>query len=527
MTTSAVESSKVHRLDRLRVKVGFRDPGRELSHHRSCCGYGGRVPVDAEDLVAGAGEVVKVPARTATRIEDAHSQLDPAAKKLVEEVGSFPEPIDPPSELFLFDASFSLYDPDVYRLILPDGRAFVIDQQEGLKSITDLNGNELTITDDGITHSSGKAVAFVRDAQGRIESITDPNGNPMSYGYDAQGDLISYRDRENNETTFTYLAAVPHHLDGIEDPRGLQPIRNDYDPATGRLVRHTDAFGETIEYTHQIGVRQEEILDRNGKLRVLEYDERGNVVLETDPNGKVILRAFDANNNRTCETEAHDPLQSGVDCQSSPNPTLFAYDARDNLLSQTDAEGNTTSFTYNVRDQVETATDPKNRTTTNVYDPEGNLTKIIDAAGTEADFTYDAQGNLKTQSVSVGGVTQTTSFDYDTSGNLNKETDAEGNETTFTYDTNGNRLTETRTRTLPDTSVETLVTNFVYDKLGRLVRTTDADGSFTRTVFDAIGKHKETFDKLGRKTAFEYDEMGQLSKINLPRYDNGRVHARQ
>ena len=408
-----------------------------------------------------------------------NATLEPVDGNFVYVVGSFPEPIDPPSELFLFDASFSLYDPDVYRLILPDGRAFVIDQQEGLKSITDLNGNELTITDDGITHSSGKAVAFVRDAQGRIESITDPNGNPMSYGYDAQGDLISYRDRENNETTFTYLAAVPHHLDGIEDPRGLQPIRNDYDPATGRLVRHTDAFGETIEYTHQIGVRQEEILDRNGKLRVLEYDERGNVVLETDPNGKVILRAFDANNNRTCETEAHDPLQSGVDCQSSPNPTLFAYDARDNLLSQTDAEGNTTSFTYNVRDQVETATDPKNRTTTNVYDPEGNLTKIIDAAGTEADFTYDAQGNLKTQSVSVGGVTQTTSFDYDTSGNLNKETDAEGNETTFTYDTNGNRLTETRTRTLPDTSVETLVTNFVYDKLGRLVRTTDADGSFT------------------------------------------------
>ena len=445
-----------------------------------------------------------------------NATLEPVDGNFVYVAGSFPEPIDPPSTLFLFDPSFNLYDPDVYRLTLPDGRAFVIDQEEGVKSITDLNGNELTITDDGITHSSGKAVDFQRDSEGRVESIIDPNGNPMFYAYDSQGDLVSYTDRENNETTFTYLTAVTHHLDGIVDPRGIMPIRNDYDPATGRLIRHTDAFGNTIEYTHQIGVRQEEILDRNGKLRVLEYDERGNVVLETDPNGKVILRAYDANNNKTCETEAHDPAQSGVDCQNSPNPVLFAYDARDNILSQTDAEGNTTSFTYNVRDQIETTTDPKSQTTTNVYDAQGNLTKIIDVAGTETDFTNDAQGNVKTQSVSVGGVAHTTSFDYDVSGNLTRETDAAGNETTFTYDANGNRLTETRTRTLPDTSVATLVTNFVYDKLGRVVSTTDTDGSFTRTVYDTIGKQKEIFDKLGRKTAFEYDEMGQLSKITYP-----------
>ena len=439
-----------------------------------------------------------------------NATLEPSDGNFAFVVGSFPGAVD------LFGTDFDLYDPEVYRLTLPDGRAFVIDQQDGLKSITDLNGNQLTVTDSGITHSSGKAVDFQRDSEGRIESIVGPNGNPMFYAYDVNGDLTSYTDLENNETKFTYLAAIPHQLEDIVDPRGITPIRNDYDPATGRLIRHTDAFGNTIEYNHDIGARQEVITDRELNVRVLAYDERGNVIRETDPNGKVILRSFDANNNRTCETEPHNPAQSGVDCESSPNPRLLIYDDKDNLLSQTDAEGNTTSFTYNARDQVETTTDPRNKTTTNVYDANGNPTKTIDAAGTETDFTYDTQGNVKTRTVTVGGVVHTTSFDYDASGNPTKETDAEGNETDFTHDSNGNRLTESRTRTLPDSSVQTLTTTSTYDKLGRLVRTTDPGGTFTRTVYDAIGKQKETFDKLGRKTTFAYDQMGQLETITYP-----------
>lgn len=44
-----------------------------------------------------------------------------------------------------------------------------------------------------------------------------------------------------------------------------------------------------------------------------------------------------------------------------------------------------------------------------------------------------------------------------------------------TYDGAGNRLTETRRRTMPDSSAETLITSFAHDSLGR-VTTTTADG---------------------------------------------------
>ena len=37
-----------------------------------------------------------------------------------------------------------------------------------------MNGNQLSITPAGITHSSGKGIAFERDAEGRIERM-DPD----------------------------------------------------------------------------------------------------------------------------------------------------------------------------------------------------------------------------------------------------------------------------------------------------------------------------------------------------------------
>jgi RHS repeat-associated protein len=433
-----------------------------------------------------------------------HSKLAPADGGLVYVVGGFPGPV----HLFR-QSDFTIYDPDRYRLTLPDGRELLIDEEDGLERLTDLNGNRLTISSGGITHSSGKSVLFDRDAQGRIESITDPEGNSMVYVYDGSGDLETYTDREENATTFTYLAAIAHHLDSIEDPRGITPIRNDYDPVTGRLIRHTDAFGKTIEYTHDLDTRQEIIEDREGNIRVLEYDDRGNVVRETDPNGKVIVRTFDDDNNRLSETDPHDPSET------NPPTTFFTYDDRDNQTSVTDPEGNTTEFTYNDRDQVLTSKDPRENVTTNVYDANGNLEKTIDAQGNETTFTYDAQGNVTSQSVEVEGDLCVTQFEYDAFGNLTKEIDALGNESTFTYDTNGNRLTETRTRTTP-TGVQTLVTTFTYDKQGRLTETQDPDGTTTRTVYDELGKQVESFDKLNRKTEFEYDDMGRLTKTTYP-----------
>ena len=406
--------------------------------------------------------------------------------------GTYPGPLD------LFDLGSAVaFDPDVYMLTLPDGRTLRINQATGLEVMADLNGNTLTITPAGITHSSGKGVDFIRDASGRIIQVTDPAGNGMTYGYDAAGDLTTFRDREDQITTFGYNAS--HGLLTINDPRGIQPIRNEYDDA-GRLIKHIDAFGNEITYTHDLSTRQEIVEDRLGHITVNEYDDHGNVVTVTDPLGGVTQRTYDARGNLLTETNAVGQQRT------------YTYDGRDNRLTDTDPLGNTTTYTYNARSQVLTITDPLDRVTTNEYDEAGNLIRAVDPAGRETTYTYNAAGLQTSVTDPLGHVARS---EYDGFGNLTKQNDALGNATTYTYDPNGNRLTETRTRTTT-AGLEMLITRFEYDQLGRLVKTTFPDGSTTQTIYNAIGKQGVTIDQLGRVTSYSYDAMGRLTRATFP-----------
>lgn len=390
------------------------------------------------------------------------------------------------------------YDPDQYVLTLQDGRQLRIDQQAGLQSVRDLNGNELTFSRDGISHSSGKSVTFSRDTQGRVTQVTDPNGGAIRYAYDGAGDLAHVTDQAGNTTSFTYNRN--HDLLTIADPRGVQPIRNEYDES-GRLVGHTDADGNRVAYTHDIGARQESVQDRLGHVTLYGYDLEGNVVSQTDALGHTTFYTYDVFGNKLSET---DPLG---------HTTFYTYDERDNLLTQTDPLGHTTSYTYNERGQVLTTTDPLGRSTSNTYDPSGNLIETRDALGNVTSYAYDARG---LQVSMTDALHHTTSYAYDPSGNLTTETDARGHSTSYAYDPNGNRVRQITTRTNESGVVETLTTSYAYDGLNRLVKTTYPDGAITETSYNSIGQQEVSTDQLGRQTTYAYDEQGRLIGTTYP-----------
>lgn len=393
--------------------------------------------------------------------------------------------------------TLATFEPLRVRLTTRDGRIFDLELQKGVIRIQDLNGNNLVITSAGVSHSSGRSISFARDGAGRITSITDPMGKSFTYTYDAAGDLIVVTDRENQTTRFTYDGN--HRMLSIQDPRGITPIRNEYD-ADGRLIRHIDAFGKEIEYTHDLAANQEIITDRLGHSRLLEYDDRGNVVREVDALGNETLRTFDARDNLLSES---DPLG---------HTTTYTYDGDDNRTSVTDPEGNSTSYSYDNRGQLLTITDARGNVSTNTYDADSNPLKTRDALGHETLYTYDAAGNMLTRMDPLGCVTHS---EYDAFGNLTKETNALGYATTYTYDANGNRLSETKTRTVTDVP-ETIRTTFDYDKLGRLVQTTYPDGSTVRVTYDAMDHRVATIDRLGREMRSEFDEMGHLVRLRFP-----------
>ena len=421
------------------------------------------------------------------------ASLIPLGNRDVFVSGSIPGPV---ALLDLDD--FEPYNSTLFQLTTAEGAVYVIDQKTGVRSMTDANGNQLTINGNGIIHSSGKSITFTRDAQGRITQITDPAGNVMSYGYNAGGDLVSFTDRENNVTTFSYNNS--HGLTGIQDPRGIQPARNEYDDS-GRLVRHIDAFGKVINYAYDLNSRQELITDRLGNATLFEYDSRGNVLRITDALGGVTTSTYDARDNKLSETNA------------LGKTTTYTYDAQDNKLSETDPLGNTTRYTYNSRNQMLTRTDPRGGVTTYTYDANGNLLSARDALGNTTTFIYNSKG-LETSNTDALG--NTTSYEYNARDELVKETNPLGNVTTYSYDNNGNRLSKTTTRTTSTGAVETLTTSYQYDRLNRLVKTTHPDGSVTETAYNSIGKPSLMTDKMGRQTSFEYDEMSRLTRTIFP-----------
>ncbi|HEU4768602.1 MAG TPA: RHS repeat-associated core domain-containing protein [Pyrinomonadaceae bacterium] len=419
------------------------------------------------------------------------STLQPVGDPTALVLASFPGPVE------LLDwSSLETKDFNEYVLTLPTGEALLVNQQSGLRQITDTNNNIITVTNNGLIHSGGKSVNFIRDSSGRITQITDPSGATLVYNYDSAGDLVSFRDRENDQTSYTYNSS--HGLLTITDPAGKQPLRNEYDD-TGRLVRQIDAFGKVINYGHDLNTRQEVVTDREGKTVVYEYNARGQVVRITSAAG-VITRTYNSRDNLLSETDA-----SGI-------TTAYTYDALDNRITETDPLGNTTRYTYDAKGLPLTITDAKGGITTYTYDAKGNVTSTKDALSNTITSTYNTRGLPLSDTDQLNNVT---TYEYDAAGNQTRRTDPLGVVTTMTYDANNNKLSETITRVVNGVT-ESLTTTYEYDLSGRITRTTFPDGTAREAVYNSLGRLASTTDEKGRRTEYVYDDMGRLIRTTFP-----------
>ncbi|MBI3795626.1 MAG: PASTA domain-containing protein, partial [Deltaproteobacteria bacterium] len=469
------------------------------------------------------------------------------------------------------DTTLNTYTPQLFRYTTVDGTQIEIHRTQGVRKVTDLNGNTLTFGPNGILHSAGKSVTFTRDALGRITQITDPNGKSQNYAYNANGDLISHTDQLGNVTRFSYNST--HGLLQIIDPLNRPAIRNEYD-ATGRLIAQTDAQGNRVTYTHNLNTRQEVITDQLGRTTVVEYDAAGNVVATTDalghrstatfdsvgnqltstnPLGQTITRTYDNKRNLLTWT---DPLGRTTtytrDANGRPltitdprgNTSTMAYDAQGSLIRTTNALGQVTASTYDSAGNMTSLTDPPNTTTKIQYDSAGRRTQLTDPLGTATQMGYDNNGNLLSQHsasgpgwalsydaknrivvTGLGGLQR--SFTYDAAGQISKVTIASGEQVPVTFDAVG-RLTAIGTpgsgaalqqtydavgNTLTVTDAVGNVVNRTYDAANRPISTQRPDGSTEQRSYDAAGRLVQVTDALGHATRFSSDAAGQLTTV--------------
>lgn len=373
------------------------------------------------------------------------------------------------------------YNPDTYILTTKDGLEYRYNQTTGLQTITDQNGHVVTFSRDGVTHSSGVSLSFERDYRGRITAIIqrdaqgNPVGAPIRYTYDAirqdadgaivgGGDLTAVTDQANLTTRYTYLAAPnAHFLDEAFDPNGNRSLKVAYE--NNRFVKIIDGLGNTVDQRdYDLENRTAVVRDGNGNVTTLLYDARGNVLEETDALGNKTVREYGDPQNPDLETKIID--RRGY-------VTERTYDAQGNVteIEETGPKDApfavpvVTTFTYDAGNHVRTITNALNQTTTFTYDTAGHLTGITNAVGDSATFTYDTQGRQK-------------AF-----------TDFDGNPTTFVYPSETCPCGSPSKIIFADETYETLKHNqfgqeteeAYYEKDGTLAE-------ITATEYDASGR---------------------------------------
>ncbi|MCP4695883.1 MAG: RHS repeat protein, partial [Gammaproteobacteria bacterium] len=389
-----------------------------------------------------------------------------------------------------------------------EGYEFYLKQGAGLKQVKDPNGHTLTYSSNGIIHSAGKSLQFVRDGTGRIAEIIDPMGHKLVYTRDARGDLTTAAGRDGYTVSYAYNDR--HALTEIKDPLGRTSLRNIYNDE-GRLIAQADANGNRTEFNHNLDGRRSVVTDRLGRITQLFYDEQGNVLNRVDPLGGIHKSAYDRYGNRLSYTN---PLG---------HTETTAYDAKFRVTSQTDAEGHTILYSYIdqqtkpdggiLQHRKEIITDTNNNVFEQSYDDSGfNLTKLHLPGGISVSNQIKPNGLVEATTDALGNITR---YTYDAYGNNLAKTDPLGNTVEYTYDDNGNPLSETRVRTVNGEQV-TETAAYQYDTRNRVIKIIYADGNAVRTEYNALGLESAGIDAAGKRTEYEYDVYGNLAETRYP-----------
>ncbi|WP_051124752.1 DUF6531 domain-containing protein [Amycolatopsis benzoatilytica] len=377
-----------------------------------------------------------------------------------------------------------------------------------------------------VGNSSGRAMRFDYDRDGRVTTWTDRNGHWYTYHYNAEGQVvrtdgsggalactISYDERNRVTTYRNSLGGVSvfqfdedWQLVRQTDPLGAATAfeRDRF----GRVLAETDPLGRTTRYEYDrtdepvrtgypdgsvASTVQDEyglpvaVVDADGAQWTYRRDEHGNLVEETDPAGAVTRYEYGEFGQLRAETDA------------LGNVRRIETDSRGLPVALTDPLGRVTRIARDEFGRIVAETDPLGNTVRTQWTVEGKPLSRTRADGTVERWRHDPEGNFAEYSVGGGPSLSvaTTHFDLPVA-----QVGADGSRIEFGYDTELNLTTVTNS--------QGAVWRYEYDAAGFLARETDFNGRVTVYARDAAGQLVGKTNGAGQSIVYERDARGNI-----------------
>ena len=421
-----------------------------------------------------------------------------------------------------------------------------------LTSATDRNGNRLSLRyAEGM--NGARVISSVSDGHRELkftykngtnllEQVEDPSGRTVRFGYtfNAAQDcyvLTSFTDAEQHTTNYEYgdtgNRGTAFLLKRIQLPKGNY-IENEYD--ANRRLKNTAVGGQGVprtqtsvsvaaNYTGQAATQSTLTVQQSDRPQSFVYNyNSNNVLIDMKGAGGYSLQATYGNARHPqlpTKVKTQNEEVSDVDYDERGNvtriavrsldgdetlETRMAYDNDNNLISTTDAKGNTTRYTYDTAGNMTRIDAPEGATTHIELDNRGLPTKITGAEGVETAISYNEFGNPTRIAQPATG--EFTALEYSTPGFLHSVADALGNKTYYWYNNVGNL------QTISEELSGRI--NYEYDDNDNLTLVADKYGNKTSMTYD------ETTDLLvsmsyGKETKrYEYYEDGRLKRYTSP-----------
>lgn len=210
-----------------------------------------------------------------------------------------------------------------FALKRPWKNTYLFDGSGRLISMSDLNGNTMTVTRDvrgrvtRVTDAVGRALTFTYTPLNKVAAVTDPAGRTFRYAYDVKGNLIQVADPAGRSIRYSY--DLKNRIASITDGSGNTWLTNTYDdqdrvisqvvnggnftysysnggttvtdPLGNRTSHFFDSEGRMIRaddpsssfQTWDVAGRMVRARNRLGRETAYEYDAAGNVVAVSDP----------------------------------------------------------------------------------------------------------------------------------------------------------------------------------------------------------------------------------------------------